>query len=53
MAVTLQSSTVAEPLYRRMGFKTWMERDLPGVRMGIPSLVYWPDGVEMIAASGS
>lgn len=41
--VTLSASTVAEPLYRKMGFKTWKLTDLPGVRMGAPSLIWWPE----------
>ena len=49
VAVTLSTSTVAEPLYRRMGFNTWTVRDYPGIRMGTPSLVYWPAGVEVVA----
>ncbi|KAL8647044.1 MAG: hypothetical protein Q9210_005790 [Variospora velana] len=50
VAATLSTSTVAEPLYRRMGFNTWTVRDYPGIRMGAPSLVYWPAGVEVVAA---
>ncbi|KAI4169698.1 MAG: hypothetical protein LQ343_005520 [Gyalolechia ehrenbergii] len=46
--VTLSTSTVAEPLYRRMGFGTWARRDLPGIRIGAPSLIHWPPGVEII-----
>ncbi|KAL9601261.1 MAG: hypothetical protein Q9219_002666 [cf. Caloplaca sp. 3 TL-2023] len=49
--VTLWSSTVAEPLYRKMGFQTWVRRDYPGFRMGAPSLVYWPHGVKVVKAS--
>ena len=44
--VTLNSSTVAEPLYRRMGFKTFHLMDLPGIRMGVPSLIRWPSNRE-------
>ncbi|KAL9012644.1 MAG: hypothetical protein Q9173_002599 [Seirophora scorigena] len=53
VGVTLQTSTAGELLYRHMGFKTWMERDYPGVRTGAPSLIYWPDGVEVIEARDS
>ncbi|KAL8726130.1 MAG: hypothetical protein Q9181_006167 [Wetmoreana brouardii] len=30
--VTLSASTVAESLYRKIGFKTWSRLDIPGVR---------------------
>ncbi|KAL9579279.1 MAG: hypothetical protein Q9212_005202 [Teloschistes hypoglaucus] len=43
--VTLSTSTVAESLYRKVGFKTWSLLDMPGVRMEAPSLIWWPDGV--------
>lgn len=46
--VTLNSSVIAEPLYRKLGFITWVRLDWPGLRMGAPSLVYWPPGVQAI-----
>ncbi|KAL8628297.1 hypothetical protein Q9189_005988 [Teloschistes chrysophthalmus] len=46
--VTLSTSTVAESLYRKVGFKTWSLLDMPGVRMGAPSLIWWPDGVKPV-----
>ncbi|KAL8992766.1 MAG: hypothetical protein Q9169_006860 [Polycauliona sp. 2 TL-2023] len=43
---TLTASTVAEPLYRRLGFETYNLMDLPGVRIGVPGLILWPPGKE-------
>ncbi|KAI4101048.1 MAG: hypothetical protein LQ339_005276 [Xanthoria mediterranea] len=51
--VTLNTSTVAEPLYRRMGFKTFQLMDLPGIRMGVPSLIRWPSVPENSTEAGS
>ena len=45
---TLTTSTVAEGLYRSLGFKTWVRRDFPGIRMSAPALVWWPKGVERV-----
>ncbi|KAL8707719.1 MAG: hypothetical protein Q9220_007299 [cf. Caloplaca sp. 1 TL-2023] len=44
--ITLSTSTMAESLYRRHGFKTWRRKDMPGVRMDAPSLIRWPFGKE-------
>ncbi|KAL9024481.1 MAG: hypothetical protein Q9196_006487 [Gyalolechia fulgens] len=46
--VTLWTSALAEPLYRKMGFVTWARRDVPGIRIGLPSLVHWPRGVQAV-----
>ncbi|KAL8853029.1 MAG: hypothetical protein Q9221_002059 [Calogaya cf. arnoldii] len=40
--ITLTTSTVAEPLYRKSGFKTYKLTNMPGIRMGVPSLILWP-----------
>ncbi|KAL8647908.1 MAG: hypothetical protein Q9226_006233 [Calogaya cf. arnoldii] len=42
--ITLTTSTIAEPLYRKLGFKTYRLTDVPGIRMGLPSLIRWPSG---------
>ncbi|KAL8691730.1 MAG: hypothetical protein Q9224_004108 [Gallowayella concinna] len=44
--VTLTTSPVAEPLYRRMGFNTWKLTDLPGLRIGAPTLIWWPQDLK-------
>ncbi|CAL8585009.1 hypothetical protein XPA_010589 [Xanthoria parietina] len=50
---TLKASTVAEPLYRRIGFNTFLLMDLPGIRMGLPSLIRWPSNPENTEAGSS